>query len=141
MECSFLVQGPASRARGAQRSFETTDTCSIYFTPYLSTFISPCLLQDFVFAVAYFLCHSDKLLRCLFGERAGLELRCSDRSGTPYFTAKAKVTATAPRPSDRGMGSHWGLSWRLSPLTTSDPSISKSMLKQREGRGEDGFKG
>lgn len=35
MECSFLVQGPASRAGGAQRSFETTSTCSIYFIPYI----------------------------------------------------------------------------------------------------------
>lgn len=41
MECSFLVQGPVSRAGGAQRSFETTDTCSIYFTPLSSR---PCLL-------------------------------------------------------------------------------------------------
>ncbi len=50
----------------------------------------------------------------LVWERAGLELWCCGRFRPPYFTAKAKVTATALGPSDRGMGPHWGMSRRLS---------------------------
>lgn len=37
MECSFLVQGPVSR--GAQRSFETTDTLHLFYSHHLSSFI------------------------------------------------------------------------------------------------------
>lgn len=37
MECSFLVQGPVSR--GAQRSFETTDTLHLFYSLHLSSFI------------------------------------------------------------------------------------------------------
>ena len=44
----------------------------------------------------------------LVKENPGLELGCCGRFGPPYFTAKAKVTATARGHTDRGDGSPIG---------------------------------